>query len=118
MWPGPYGNWGSKNTLIASLDQSLKRMNVDYVDIFYHHRPDLNTPIEETMGALESDCAQQQGAVRRHLRYTPEQTELPSAPCAKSWARRCSSIRKTTPHAEPKDRNRSDGCSDAGVALA
>ena len=52
MWPGPYGNWGSKKYLIASLDQSLKRMNVDYVDIFYHHRMDPNTPLEETMGAL------------------------------------------------------------------
>lgn len=53
MWKGPYGNDGSKKYLIASLDQSLKRMNVDYVDIFYHHRPDPNTPIEETMGALD-----------------------------------------------------------------
>ena len=53
MWPGPYGDFGSRKYLIASLDQSLKRMNVDYVDIFYHHRPDTETPIEETMGALE-----------------------------------------------------------------
>lgn len=53
MWQGPYGNWGSRKYLIASLDQSLKRMNVDYVDIFYHHRPDPHTPIEETMGALD-----------------------------------------------------------------
>jgi len=53
MWPGPYGNWGSRKYLIASLDQSLKRMNLDYVDIFYHHRPDPETPIEETVGALE-----------------------------------------------------------------
>ena len=53
MWPGPYGNFGSRKYLIASLDQSLKRMNLDYVDIFYHHRPDPDTPIEETMGALE-----------------------------------------------------------------
>lgn len=53
MWPGPYGNFGSKKHLIASLDQSLKRMNVDYVDIFYHHRPDPDTPLEETMGALD-----------------------------------------------------------------
>ncbi|MBR4067760.1 MAG: L-glyceraldehyde 3-phosphate reductase [Clostridia bacterium] len=53
MWPGPYGDFGSRKYLIASLDQSLKRMNVDYVDIFYHHRPDPETPIEETMGALE-----------------------------------------------------------------
>jgi L-glyceraldehyde 3-phosphate reductase len=53
MWDGPYGDWGSKKYLVASLDQSLKRMGVDYVDIFYHHRPDPNTPIEETMQALD-----------------------------------------------------------------
>lgn len=52
MWPGPYGNWGSRKYLMASLDQSLKRMGLDYVDIFYHHRPDPETPLEETMGAL------------------------------------------------------------------
>ena len=52
MWDGPYGDWGSRKYLIASLDQSLKRMGLDYVDIFYHHRPDPNTPLEETMGAL------------------------------------------------------------------
>jgi len=54
MWPGPYGEWGSRKYLIASLDQSLKRMGVDYVDIFYSHRPDPDTPMEETMGALDS----------------------------------------------------------------
>ena len=53
MWPGPYGEWGSRKYLIASLDQSLKRMGLDYVDIFYSHRPDPDTPLEETMGALE-----------------------------------------------------------------
>ena len=53
MWPGPYGNWGSKKYLVASLDQSLKRMGLDYVDIFYHHRPDPETPLEETMLALD-----------------------------------------------------------------
>ncbi len=52
MWPGPYGNWGSRKYLISSLDQSLKRMNLEYVDIFYHHRMDPETPLEETMGAL------------------------------------------------------------------
>ena len=54
MWPGPYGDWGSRKYLIASLDQSLKRMGLEYVDIFYHHRPDENTPLEETMLALSS----------------------------------------------------------------
>lgn len=53
MWPGPYGEWGSKKYLVASLDQSLKRMGLEYVDIFYHHRPDPNTPLEETMATLD-----------------------------------------------------------------
>jgi L-glyceraldehyde 3-phosphate reductase len=53
MWPGPYGDFGSKKYLVSSLDQSLKRMGLDYVDIFYHHRPDPETPLEETMGALD-----------------------------------------------------------------
>lgn len=53
MWDGPYGDWGSKKYLVSSLDQSLKRMNLDYVDIFYHHRPDPDTPLEETMAALD-----------------------------------------------------------------
>jgi L-glyceraldehyde 3-phosphate reductase len=59
MWPGPYGNWGSRKYLLASLDQSLARMGLDYVDIFYHHRPDPDTPLEETIGALAT--AVQQG---------------------------------------------------------
>lgn len=54
MWPGPYGEWGSRKQLLSSLDQSLKRMGLEYVDIFYHHRPDPETPLEETMGALDS----------------------------------------------------------------
>ena len=53
MWAGPYGNWGSRKYLVASCDQSLRRMGLDYVDIFYHHRPDPETPLEETMGALD-----------------------------------------------------------------
>jgi L-glyceraldehyde 3-phosphate reductase len=53
MWPGPYGEWGSRKYLVASLDQSLRRMGLDYVDIFYHHRPDPATPLEESMGALD-----------------------------------------------------------------
>ncbi len=53
MWPGPYGEWGSRKYLVASLDQSLRRMGLEYVDIFYHHRPDPDTPLEETMGALD-----------------------------------------------------------------
>ncbi|MFQ9510576.1 MAG: L-glyceraldehyde 3-phosphate reductase [Lachnospiraceae bacterium] len=58
MWPGPYGDWGSRKYMISSLDQSLRRMGLDYVDIFYHHRPDPETPLEETMGAL-SDIVRQ-----------------------------------------------------------
>ncbi len=58
MWPGPYGDWGSRKYLLASLDQSLKRLQLDYVDIFYSHRPDPATPIEETMGALEQAVRQ------------------------------------------------------------
>ena len=53
MWPGPYGDWGSRKYLVASLDQSLQRMGLDYVDVFYHHRPDPETPLEETMAALD-----------------------------------------------------------------
>src|SRR5262252_6972418 len=54
MWPGPYGNFGSRKYLLASLDQSLKRMRLEYVDIFYHHRPDIYTPMEESLGALDT----------------------------------------------------------------
>ena len=58
FWPGPYGNWGSRKYLIGSLDASLRRMGLDYVDVYYHHRPDPETPLEETMGAL-SDLVKQ-----------------------------------------------------------
>ena len=54
MWPGPYGDWGSRKYMLASLDQSLKRMGLPYVDIFYHHRMDKNTPLEESMMALDT----------------------------------------------------------------
>ena len=67
MWPGPYGEWGSRKYLLASLDQSLRRMGLDYVDIFYSHRFDPDTPLEETMGALDTRRAPGQGALRRHL---------------------------------------------------
>jgi len=56
MWPGPYGDWGSRKYLLASLDQSLRRMKLDYVDIFYHHRPDPQTPLEETAGLAAFNC--------------------------------------------------------------
>ena len=68
MWPGPYGNFGSRKYLLASLDQSLKRMGVDYVDIFYSHRPDPDTPVEETMSALDQAVRSDlQSALRGHL---------------------------------------------------
>lgn len=75
MWPGPYGNFGSRKYLISSLDQSLKRMNLDYVDIFYHHRPDPETPIEETMGALEQILRSGKALYVGISNYKPDQTE-------------------------------------------
>ena len=75
MWPGPYGNWGSRKYLISSLDQSLKRMNVDYVDIFYHHRPDPQTPIEETMGALDHIVRSGKALYVGISNYSAEQTK-------------------------------------------
>lgn len=74
MWPGPYGNWGSRKYLIASLDQSLKRMGLDYVDIFYHHRPDTETPLEETMGALEQIVRNGKALYVGISQYNHEQT--------------------------------------------
>lgn len=73
MWKGPYGDHGSRKYLIASLDQSLKRMHVDYVDIFYHHRPDPDTPIEETMGALDHIVRSGKALYVGISNYTPEQ---------------------------------------------
>ncbi len=74
MWPGPYGEWGSRKYLIASLDQSLKRMGLEYVDIFYSHRPDPDTPLEETMGALDHAVRQGKALYAGISSYTPEQT--------------------------------------------
>lgn len=75
MWPGPYGNWGSRKYLISSLDQSLKRMHLDYVDVFYHHRPDPNTPLEETMGALADIVRQGKALYVGISNYQPEETQ-------------------------------------------
>jgi L-glyceraldehyde 3-phosphate reductase len=74
MWPGPYGEWGARKTLLASLDQSLKRMNLEYVDIFYSHRFDPETPLEETMGALDSAVRQGKALYVGISSYPPEQT--------------------------------------------
>lgn len=74
MWPGPYGDWGSRKYLTASLDQSLRRMSVDYVDIFYHHRPDPETPLEETMGALAAAVQQGKALYAGVSNYPADQT--------------------------------------------
>ena len=89
MWPGPYGEWGSRKYLLASLDQSLARMGLDYVDIFYSHRFDPETPLDETMGALASAVQQGKALYVGHLlllgRARPERPPRSSA----SSARRC-----------------------------
>jgi L-glyceraldehyde 3-phosphate reductase len=79
MWPGPYGEWGSRKYLVASLDQSLKRMGLDYVDIFYSHRPDPETPLEETMGALDYIVRSGRALYAGISSYNPDQTRQASA---------------------------------------
>jgi len=74
MWPGPYGNFGSRKYLIASLDQSLQRLGIDYVDIFYHHRPDPETPFEESLGALDAIVRQGKALYAGISAYSPEDT--------------------------------------------
>ncbi|MFI6485033.1 L-glyceraldehyde 3-phosphate reductase [Nonomuraea sp. NPDC050663] len=74
MWPGPYGEWGSRKYVLASLEQSLKRMRLDYVDIFYSHRPDPDTPLEETMGALDHAVRSGKALYAGVSNYSPEQT--------------------------------------------
>jgi len=74
MWPGPYGEWGSRKYLVASLDQSLRRMGIEYVDIFYSHRPDPDTPLEETMGALDQIVRSGKALYAGISSYSPEQT--------------------------------------------
>ena len=78
MWPGPYGNFGSKKYLVASLDQSLKRMGLEYVDIFYHHRPDPGTPLEETMNALYHIVRSGKALYAGISQYKPEDTKKAS----------------------------------------
>jgi len=79
MYPGPYGEWGSRKYLLASLDQSLKRMGLEYVDIFYHHRPDPNTPLEETMGALDHAVRQGKALYAGISNYSSEDTRKAAA---------------------------------------
>jgi len=75
MWDGPYGDWGSKKYLVSSLDQSLKRMGLEYVDIFYHHRPDPQTPLEETMGALDLIVRQGKALYAGISNYSADETK-------------------------------------------
>ncbi len=82
MWPGPYGEWGSRKNLLSSLDQSLGRLGLDYVDIFYSHRPDPDTPIEETMGALATAVQQGKALYVGVSNYDPEQTRAAAAALA------------------------------------
>src|SRR6266699_2666192 len=79
MWPGPYGDWGSRKYLLASLDQSLRRMGLEYVDIFYSHRPDPRTPLEETMSALATAVQSGRALYAGISQYSPEQTEEATA---------------------------------------
>src|SRR5512143_366529 len=79
MWPGPYGDWGSRKYLLASLDQSLTRMGLDYVDIFYHHRPDPDTPLDETMGALDAAVRSGRALYVGVSNYPPELTRQAAA---------------------------------------
>ncbi|UQU61579.1 L-glyceraldehyde 3-phosphate reductase [Couchioplanes caeruleus] len=79
MWNGPYGEWGSRKYLVSSLDQSLKRLGLDYVDIFYHHRPDPDTPLEETMGALDAVVRAGKALYVGISNYTSEQTAQAAA---------------------------------------
>jgi len=76
MWPGPYGNWGSRKYLLASLDQSLKRMGLEYVDIFYSHRPDPETPVEETMQALDQAVRSGKALYAGISSYSAKQTAV------------------------------------------
>ena len=89
MWPGPYGDWGSRKYLLASLDQSLRRMGLDYVDIFYSHRFDPDTPLEETMGALDTAVRQGKALYVGISSYSAERTRRGGGDPATSSARRC-----------------------------
>lgn len=84
MWPGPYGEWGSRKYLLASLDQSLKRLGVDYVDIFYSHRWDPNTPLEETMGALDTAVKQGKALYAGISSYSATQTRDAVQSCSEN----------------------------------
>jgi L-glyceraldehyde 3-phosphate reductase len=84
MWPGPYGDWGSRKYLLASLDQSLQRLQLDYVDIFYHHRPDESTPLEETLGALDHAVRSGKALYAGLSNYSGERTRQAIEVCEKN----------------------------------
>ncbi len=84
MWPGPYGEWGSRKYLLASLDQSLRRLKLDYVDIFYHHRPDSKTPLEESLGALDSAVKAGKALYAGISSYSGRQTEQALKVCERN----------------------------------
>ena len=96
MWPGPYGEWGSRKYLLASLDASLKRMGLEYVDIFYSHRFDPDTPLEETMGALDSAVRQGKALYVGISSYNPDQTRRAARDPATSWELPVSSTSRPT----------------------
>ena len=89
MWPGPYGEWGSRKYLLASLDQSLERMGLDYVDIFYSHRSDPETPLEETMGALDHAVRSGKALYAGISSYSAGAHGRGRARSCGRWARRC-----------------------------
>jgi len=95
MWPGPYGEWGSRKYLVASCDQSLKRMGLEYVDIFYHHRPDPHTPLEETMGALDF-IVRSGRALYAAFPPTARNRRAPRPKFCASWARPASFTSRVT----------------------
>ena len=91
MWPGPYGDLGSRKYLLASLDQSLARMGLDYVDIFYHHRFDPDTPLEESLGALDTAVRQGKALYVGISSYSGTRTDRGASASFARWVRRCSS---------------------------
>ncbi len=96
MWPGPYGDYGSRKYLLASLDQSLKRMGLDYVDIFYSHRRDPETPLEETLGALDTAVRQGKALYAGISSYSAGGDRRGGRDAARRWARRSSSTSRPT----------------------
>ena len=88
MWPGPYGDWGSRKYLLASLDQSWAGSGLEYVDIFYSHRPDPDTPLEETMGALDTAVRQGKALYAGHLVLLAANGRARRRRSCASWARR------------------------------